>query len=79
MSCNTYQRLGDYIREVNVLNWDLKVSDLLGVEHCEEIYFLHCQHHWYEHVSWQNRKKGINSHTFLYKEKDKEINRLMEL
>ena len=27
----TYKRLGDYIREVNVRNSDLKVTNLLGV------------------------------------------------
>ena len=27
----TYQRLGDYIREVNVRNRDLKVTNLLGI------------------------------------------------
>ncbi len=27
----TYKRLGDYIREVNVRNRDLKVTNLLGL------------------------------------------------
>ena len=28
---NEYKRLGDYIREVNVRNRDLKVTNLLGI------------------------------------------------
>ncbi len=31
MSCNTYKRLGDYIREVNVRNRDLTVTKLVGL------------------------------------------------
>ena len=32
----TYKRLGDYIREVNVRNLDLKVTNLLGVSISKE-------------------------------------------
>ena len=32
----TYKRLGDYIREVNVRNWELKVTNLLGVSISKE-------------------------------------------
>lgn len=31
MSCNTYQRLGDYIRDVNARNRDLKVTKPMGI------------------------------------------------
>ena len=31
MSCNTYQRLGDYIRDVNARNRDLKVTKPMDI------------------------------------------------
>ena len=34
----TYKRLGDYIREVNVRNRELKVTKLAGCEHFEGVY-----------------------------------------
>ena len=37
----TYQRLGDYIREVNVRNRELKVTNLLGVSISKE-FMLRC-------------------------------------
>ncbi len=33
-----YKRLGDYIREVNVRNRELKVTKLAGCEHFERVH-----------------------------------------
>ena len=37
-----YERLGDYIREVNIRNRELKVTKLAGCEHLEGVYAFDC-------------------------------------
>lgn len=40
MSKENYRRLGDYIREVDVRNRDLKVKELLGSVYPKNLYHL---------------------------------------
>ena len=52
---NDYKRLGNYIREVDVRNRDLKVTKLLGDEtirrqYLQRVHAIHCEHYWNGYV-----------------------------